>query len=236
MYDTILYLATTKLDPNIIWASTDDGLVQLTRDASTGSAQVAHWQNVSPPATLVPPWGRIMGLEPGRFAAGTAFVAVERHLLGDEHPYILRTDDYGTTWRSIAGNLPPNQFVRAIRQDPRNANVLYAGTNRGVWVTFDGGAQWESLRLNMPATASTISRSSRPQTISWLHRTAAASGFSTILHRFNAGLPRNRRQFRLFSDCATPTGCGNGRRSIRLRIRRFQPTNSSGRIRRTARS
>ncbi|MGC1759844.1 MAG: hypothetical protein WA742_10845 [Candidatus Cybelea sp.] len=153
IYDTILYLATTKLDPNIIWASTDDGLVQLTRDASAGSAQVAHWQNVSPPATLVPPWGRIMGLEPGRFAAGTAFVAVERHLLGDEHPYILRTDDYGTTWRSIAGNLPPNQFVRAIRQDPRNANVLYAGTNRGVWVTFDGGAQWESLRLNMPASA-----------------------------------------------------------------------------------
>lgn len=147
IYDTILYLATTKLDSNIIWATTDDGLVQLTRDSG------AHWQNVAPPETLVPPWGRIMGLEPGRFAAGTAFIAVERHLLGDEHPYILRTDDYGASWRSIAANLPSNQFVRAIRQDPRNANVLYAGTNRGVWVTFDGGVQWQSLRLNMPASA-----------------------------------------------------------------------------------
>jgi photosystem II stability/assembly factor-like uncharacterized protein len=146
-YDTILYLATTRLDPNVIWASTDDGVVQLTRD------QGAHWQNVSPPTTLVPAWGRIMGIEPGRFAAGTAFIAVERHLLGDEHPYILQTDDYGATWRSIAGNLPPNQFVRAIRQDPRNADVLYAGTNRGVWVSFDSGAHWESLRLNMPASA-----------------------------------------------------------------------------------
>ena len=59
----------------------------------------------------------------------------------------LRTDDYGTTWRSIAGDLPADQFVRTIRQDPRNADVLYAGTNRGVWVTFDGGSHWQSLRL-----------------------------------------------------------------------------------------
>lgn len=146
-YDTILYLATTKLDPGIIWAATDDGLVQLTRDAG------AHWKNVSPPESLVPPWGRIMGVDPGRFAAGTAFVAVERHLLGDEHLYVLRTDDYGVAWRSISGDLPANQFVRTIRQDPRNGNVLYAGTNRGVWITLDGGAHWQSLRLNMPASA-----------------------------------------------------------------------------------
>jgi photosystem II stability/assembly factor-like uncharacterized protein len=154
IYDTILYLATTKLDAGIIWAATDDGLVQVTRNAgpSTGSGQV-RWQNVSPPPTLVRPWGRVMCVEPGRFAAATAFITVERHLLGDDRPYVLRTDDYGATWQSIAGNLPRNQFVRSIRQDPRNADVLYAGTNRGVWITFDGGAHWESLRLNMPATA-----------------------------------------------------------------------------------
>ncbi|HZY97909.1 MAG TPA: hypothetical protein VFE35_12510 [Candidatus Cybelea sp.] len=146
-YDTILYIATTKLDSGIIWVTTDDGLVQLTRDSGT------HWRNVSPPESLVPPWGRIMGLEPGRFSAGTAFIAVERHLLGDDRPYVLRTDDYGATWHSIAGDLPPNQFVRSIRQDATNSNVLYAGTNRGVYVTFDGGAHWHSLRLNMPASA-----------------------------------------------------------------------------------
>ncbi len=146
-YDTILYLATTKLDGGIIWATTDDGLVHVTRDAG------ARWENVSPPPALVPPWGRIMCLDPGRFSASTAFIAVERHLLGDERPYVLRTDDYGASWRSIAGDLPADQYVRAIRQDPRNANVLYAGTNRGVWLTLDGGGHWQSLRLNMPASA-----------------------------------------------------------------------------------
>jgi photosystem II stability/assembly factor-like uncharacterized protein len=146
-YDTILYLATTQLDNGIIWAATDDGLVQLTRDRG------AHWQNVSPPESLVPPWGRVMGLVPGRFAAGTAFIAVERHLLGDERPYLMRTDDYGATWHSIAGDLPSNVFFRTIRQDPRNANLLYAGSSRGVWVTLDGGVHWQPLRLNMPASA-----------------------------------------------------------------------------------
>jgi photosystem II stability/assembly factor-like uncharacterized protein len=152
-YDTILSLATTKLADGVIWAATDDGLVQLTRDApSTGSGQ-ATWRNVSPPEPLVPPWGRITGLDAGRFAAGTAFIAVERHLLGDDRPYVLRTDDYGATWHSIAGDLPPDQFVRSIRQDAKNSNVLYAGTNRGVFVTLDGGSHWHSLRLNMPASA-----------------------------------------------------------------------------------
>jgi photosystem II stability/assembly factor-like uncharacterized protein len=146
-YDTILSLATTKLADGIIWAGTDDGLVQLTRDGG------GSWRNVSPPESLVPPWGRITGLDPGRFSAATAFIAVERHLLGDDRPYVLRTDDYGAAWHSIAGDLPPNQFVRAIRQDPRNSNVLYAGTNRGVFVTLDGGSHWHSLRLNMPASA-----------------------------------------------------------------------------------
>lgn len=147
IYDTILYLATTKLDAGIIWATTDDGLVQLTRDSGE------RWQNVSPPAALVPPWGRITSLEPGRQAAGTATIAVERHLLGDDRPYVLRTDDYGATWRSISGNLPRDQFVRSVRQDARNPAVLYAGTNRGVWITFDEGSRWEPLRLNMPASA-----------------------------------------------------------------------------------
>jgi photosystem II stability/assembly factor-like uncharacterized protein len=150
-YDTILYVATTKLDPALIWVTTDDGLVQITRNAG-GPAKVS-WENVSPPLSLVPPWGRITGIDPGRFAAGTAFIAVERHLNGDERPYVLATDDYGKTWRSIAGDLPHDQYVRTVRQDPRASSVLYAGTNRGVWVTLNGGSHWQPLRLNMPATA-----------------------------------------------------------------------------------
>lgn len=150
-YDTILYIATTKLDPALIWVTTDDGLVQITRNA--GAPGKTSWQNVSPPVSLVPPWGRITCIDPGRFAAGTAFIAVERHLNGDERPYVLQTNDYGSTWRSIAGDLPRDRYVRTIRQDPRDGNVLYAGTNRGVWVTLNGGSHWQPLRLNMPATA-----------------------------------------------------------------------------------
>jgi photosystem II stability/assembly factor-like uncharacterized protein len=146
-YDTILYIATTPLDRGTIWVTTDDGVVQLTRDSG------AHWHNVTPPASVLPQWGRITCVDPGRFTSGTAFIAAERHLLGDDRPYVLRTDDYGATWHSVAGDLPPDQFVRAIRQDTKNSNVLYAGTNRGVAISLDGGAHWQSLRLNMPATA-----------------------------------------------------------------------------------
>ncbi|HKU81439.1 MAG TPA: hypothetical protein VJP76_04640 [Candidatus Tumulicola sp.] len=142
--DTILDLETTKLDPAIVWAGTDDGLVQLTRDGG------AHWSDVTPHG--VAPWGRVATVEPGHFSAGTAFAAIDRHMLGDDRPYVFATADYGATWRSIAGNLPSDSYVRSIREDPHDADLLFAGTQHGVWVSFDRGASWQSLRLNMPAT------------------------------------------------------------------------------------
>jgi photosystem II stability/assembly factor-like uncharacterized protein len=143
--DTILDIETTKLASGLIWVGTDDGLIQLTRDGG------AHWANVTPPSA--PPWCRVSTVEPGHFSAATAYAAVDCHLLGDSHPNIFLTDDAGATWRSIAANLPPDLFVRSVREDVRNRNLLFAGTQRGVWVSFDRGGRWESLRLNMPATA-----------------------------------------------------------------------------------
>ncbi len=143
--DTILDIETTKLAGGLMWVGTDDGLVQLTRDGGT------HWSNVTPASA--PPWCRVSTVEPGHDAAGTAYAAVDCHLLGDNQPHAYLTDDYGATWRSIAANLPADLFVRSIREDPRNANLLYAGTQRGVWASFDRGRRWQSLRLNMPATA-----------------------------------------------------------------------------------
>jgi len=143
--DTILDVETTKLDPQMIWAGTDDGLVQVTRDSG------AHWANVTPPG--VGPWGRVSTVEPGRFASRAAFAVIDRHMVGDERPYAFATNDYGVTWHSIVGDLPRDLFLRAIRQDDKDPNVLYLGSQRGVWVTFDGGSHWQSLRLNMPATA-----------------------------------------------------------------------------------
>ncbi len=143
--DTILDVAPSPLDPGVMWVGTDDGLVQVTRDGG------AHWENVTPPGA--PQWGRVATVEPGVDAAGTAFVAVDNHMQGDNRPYLFATTDYGKTWTPIAGDMPGNLFVRVIRQDRKNPNLLYAGTQRGVWASWDRGAHWQSLRLNMPATA-----------------------------------------------------------------------------------
>jgi hypothetical protein len=143
--DTILQIAPSKLATGVIWIGTDDGLVQLTRDNG------ATWKNVTPPA--LPEWGRVYTVEPGHASAATAYVAVDHHMSGDDRPYLFVTDDYGATWSSVSGDLPPNQFVRSIREDPKNHALLYAGTQRGVWTSFNRGRHWHPLRLNMPATA-----------------------------------------------------------------------------------
>lgn len=143
--DTILDLETTALAPATIWAGTDDGLIQLTRDGGT------HWSNVTP--TGAPPWCRVSTVEPGHFSADTAYAVEDCHMLGDDRPYVYRTGDGGVSWQAISSNLPPNFFVRSVREDIADKNLLFAGTQRGVFVSFDRGAHWQSLRLNMPATA-----------------------------------------------------------------------------------
>ncbi|MBV8371637.1 MAG: hypothetical protein JOY69_00110, partial [Candidatus Eremiobacteraeota bacterium] len=143
--DTILDVETTSLAPATIWVGTDDGLVQLTRDAG------AHWANVTPASW--PAWCRVSTVEPGHYSASTAYAAVDCHMLGDDRPHVYLTDDGGANWRSIASNLPPGRFVRSVREDVRDRNLLFAGTQRGVYVSFDRGNSWQSLRLNMPATA-----------------------------------------------------------------------------------
>ena len=144
-YDTIMYLATSPLDSNVIWVGTDDGLVQQSRDRGV------TWHDVTPPA--MPAWARVMGMDTGHHNAGTVYVAADAHMNGDEQPHVFASDDFGAHWRSIIGDLPAHLIVRSIREDPRNPDVLYAGTQRGVWISFDRGAHWNDLRLNMPATA-----------------------------------------------------------------------------------
>jgi len=144
-YDTILQIAPSKVDPKLIWVGTDDGLIQLTRDSG------ATWSNVTSP--LFPRNGRVYTIDPGNGDAGVAYAAIDNHMLGDDRPYLFRTGDFGATWTSIASDLPPDLSTRSIREDPKNANVLYAGTRRGVFVSFDRGARWHPMRLNMPATA-----------------------------------------------------------------------------------
>ncbi len=143
-YDTLLDVEAVPNASGEMWTSSDDGLVHLTRDGG------ATWNDVTPKGL---PEGRIPTIEPGHFGAGSAYFAMDRHMSGDNAPYIYRTNDYGASWTKVAGNLPGNVFVRSIREDPVEKNLLYAGTSRGMFVSFDGGARWQSFRLNMPATA-----------------------------------------------------------------------------------
>ncbi len=144
-YDTIFDIAPSRIDPKRIWAGTDDGLVQLTTDGGT------HWRNVTPSG--IAEWGRIDTVEASSANPQRAYVAIDRHVMGDPHPYVLATDDSGATWRSITSGLPPNQYVHVVREDPQNPDVLYAGLEQGVWLSFDRGAHWQSLKLNMPSVA-----------------------------------------------------------------------------------
>jgi photosystem II stability/assembly factor-like uncharacterized protein len=144
-YGTIFDIAPSRIDNQRIWVGTDDGQVQFT------TTRGVRWQNVTPPGMAA--WGRIDTIEASAADVRRAYVAIDRHVMGDPRPYILVTDDSGATWRTIVNGLPPNQYVHVVREDPSNPNVLYAGLEQGVWFSLDRGAHWESLRLNMPSVA-----------------------------------------------------------------------------------
>jgi len=140
-FDTILAVAPSTVAARTIWIATDDGVVQLTRDRG------AHWRNVSIPG--VDADGRIPNIEPSHFKAATAYAVVDRHYVGDRTPYVYVTTDFGKTWRAIAKGLPQSE-VHVVREDPRNARLLYAGTGIGVWWSDDAGASWKPFPAPLP--------------------------------------------------------------------------------------
>jgi hypothetical protein len=143
-YDTIFAVAESPLVKGLIWVGTDDGLVQITRDGGQ------NWTNITPKD--LPDWSRISLIDPSPHDAGTAYVAVDRHQSDDMHPYIYKTSDYGKTWVKIVKGIPDITFVRAVREDPKKRGLLYAGTETGVYVSFNDGADWRALQLNLPTT------------------------------------------------------------------------------------
>jgi len=141
-YCTIFTVAESFQDPNILWVGTDDGLVHITRDGGK------NWANITPKD--LPKWSLISMVEASTFDAGTAYLAVDRHELDDFGPYIYKTKDFGQSWTKITNGLPGNTFVRVVREDPKREGLLYAGTETGVFVSFDDGGHWQSLQLNLP--------------------------------------------------------------------------------------
>jgi len=143
-YDTVFALAESPVEKGVIWAGTDDGLVHVTRDDGQ------HWANVT--AKEFGEWSLISIIDASPHTAGTAYVAVDRHKLDDYKPYAFRTADYGKSWTKITSGLPENSYVHAVREDPKRKGLLFAGTENGIYVSFDDGGHWQPLKLNLPTT------------------------------------------------------------------------------------
>jgi photosystem II stability/assembly factor-like uncharacterized protein len=141
-FATVFALAESPLTPGLIWAGSDDGLIHVTRDGGK------TWKNVTPKG--LPQWTRISIIDPSPHSAGTAWVAANRYQLDDFAPYLYRTTDYGATWTRINDGIAPDEFTRSIREDLVKPGMLYASTERSVWVSRDAGAHWESLKRNLP--------------------------------------------------------------------------------------
>ncbi len=141
-YDTIFAIAESPLVRGHLWVGTDDGLIQVSSDDG------GHWSNVTPPD--MPQWSTISMIELSHLDDGTAYVAVDRHKLDDIRPYIFRTSDGGTSWTRLDAGLPDGAVVHAVREDPAKRGLLYAATETGVFVSFDDGAHWQSLQLDLP--------------------------------------------------------------------------------------
>jgi photosystem II stability/assembly factor-like uncharacterized protein len=143
-YGVIFAIAPSPVADGVVWVGTDNGRVQLTRDGGR------RWRDVTPPDMA--DWTKVNIIDASSFDADTAYVAADRHRLDDRHPLVWRTHDGGAHWTNIGGGLPADEWVGSVRQDRVRKGLLFAGTSRGVYLSFDDGESWQSLRLNLPTT------------------------------------------------------------------------------------
>jgi len=143
--NTILDIEASQRARGEIWVGTDDGLIQLTRDGGK------HWSNVTPQGA--PQNGRFATVAPSTLVDGTTYAIEDDHEMGDSAPYAFVTHDFGKHWTKIVSGLPTDQWVRAIRPDIRDRNLVYLGSEEGIWISFDGGANWQSFRNDLPAVS-----------------------------------------------------------------------------------
>ncbi|MFC1555960.1 WD40/YVTN/BNR-like repeat-containing protein [candidate division KSB1 bacterium] len=143
-YCTIFGLEESLVQPGLLWAGSDDGLVHITRD------DCSTWDEVTPDD--IPEWGLISSVEPSHFDAGKCYIAVDNHEYDDHRPYVYKTENYGRSWDLIIGNLPAYDFVRCVREDPVVEGLLYLGTESAMFYSIDDGESWHPLQLNLPRT------------------------------------------------------------------------------------
>ena len=143
-YDTVFTIAESPKQKDLLWVGTDDGLVQLSPDGGKS------WRNVTPKG--LPEWSLVSLIEASPHDAGSAYAAVDCHKLDDLKPYIYKTSDFGKTWLRITAGIPDGAYVHVVREDPVKPGILYAGTETGVFISYDAGANWQSLQLNLPVS------------------------------------------------------------------------------------
>ncbi|MDO6470902.1 glycosyl hydrolase [Maribacter sp. 1_MG-2023] len=141
-YCTIFTANESPLKEGILWVGSDDGLIHVSKDSG------ATWNNVTP--ANMPEWNMINSIEPSNFDEGTCYVAATRYKLGDFQPYLYKTTDYGKTWTKITNGIPSEHFTRVVREDPKKKGLLYAGTETGMYVSFNDGASWSPFQMNLP--------------------------------------------------------------------------------------
>jgi photosystem II stability/assembly factor-like uncharacterized protein len=147
VYSTVFEIVESPVDPDALWVGSDDGLIHVSRDRGE------TWTDVTPPE--LPAWSTVQTLEGSVHGPGRAFFAAYRYRMDDFGPYVFRTDDYGETWSRLTdgtNGIPADHPVRVVREDPDRKGLLYAGTEFGLFVSFDDGAHWQSLQLNLPHT------------------------------------------------------------------------------------
>jgi photosystem II stability/assembly factor-like uncharacterized protein len=199
-YATVFALAPSRLERGVIWAGSDDGMVHITRDSG------GTWSDITParlPANL-----KITTIEESPHQPGTAYLTGHRFLLGDFRPYVMKTANYGRSWQAISAGIPADEMARSIRVDPKRPGLLYLGTERGVWVSFNDGGRWHKLRRNLPAVqVSDLAVTDRDLVIATHGRSFWVMDDVGVLRQLETGSARRQR---LFAPSAATRGVDEG--------------------------
>jgi hypothetical protein len=144
----VFAIAESRLEKGLIWAGTNDGLVQVTRDGGK------NWTNVTKNIPDLPPWGTVSNIEPSRYEAGAAYITVDFHQVNNRDPFVYKTSDYGKTWKLITNGIPHSMvsYAHCVREDPVRRGLLYLGTENGLYCSLDDGESWQPLQNNLPHT------------------------------------------------------------------------------------
>ena len=146
-YANIFAIAESELEEGVIWVGSDDGLIHITKDGGES------WENITPPNKLSPELNMINSIDPSPFKKGKAYVAATSYKFGDYTPYLYKTEDYGKSWSLITDGINSNYYTRVIRSDKKREGLLYAGTEWGMYISFDDGNSWSEFQLNLPVTS-----------------------------------------------------------------------------------